>query len=472
MSPVRVILGSGLLAFLFVYYGFLLTAGRFDLWYPGEGLGLTFNSMLEHLLRGEFDVDPSTVGKEGFYRDGRTFAYWGILHALFRLPLLLFPGGLHIDVTPLSCLVAVCVAACVKLLTLRQILLNTESSPARTILGWALGLSILFAGAQIEFLRISLYQEVCLWAGALGAVFVYCAVVGILRGRFGRQLLCAMAIAAGLTLLARVSVAVGLYAAMGLLLVFHLRSRAWLMPAAILVVFAALAAVVNFYRWDHPLVFANYHLYLMNEHHPDRLPRTELYGLFNIARIPFGLVYYFFPIWIFHRADGRLFFEEYHTRLMDQAELPPSSFLLTDPLLFFLGVVLLVALVRNRLPAGLNKHHVLAVLVGLSASAVLMLCAISMSFRYRIDFYPFIEFSAFIGAVIICRRASTWSIARLKAGCVVATMTAIAASHFVLVLHKLSLAGPSIAHLRPGIVHLYADEAVLHPSLKRVLRLR
>jgi hypothetical protein len=244
------------------------------------------------------------------------------------------------------------------------------------------------------------------------------------------------------------------------------------MPAAILVVFAGLAAVVNFYRWDDPLVFANFHLYLMNEYHPDRLPRTELYGLFNIARIPLGLVYYFFPIWIFHRADGRLFFEEYQTRLMDQTELPPSSFLLTDPLLFFLGVVLLVALVRNRLPAGLNKYHVLAVLVGLSASAVLMLCAIAMSFRYRIDFYPFIEFSAFIGAVIICRMASAWSIARLTAGCVVATMTAIAASHFVLVLHKLSLPGPPIAFLRPGIVHFYAGEAVGHPSLKRMLRLR
>jgi hypothetical protein len=37
---------------------------------------LTFKSMLEHLLRAEFDVDPASVGAEGFLRNNRVYAYW------------------------------------------------------------------------------------------------------------------------------------------------------------------------------------------------------------------------------------------------------------------------------------------------------------------------------------------------------------------------------------------------------------
>ena len=44
--------------------------------------GMTFNSMLDHLVHGEFDVDPKVVDFEGFLRDGRVYSYWGITCAL------------------------------------------------------------------------------------------------------------------------------------------------------------------------------------------------------------------------------------------------------------------------------------------------------------------------------------------------------------------------------------------------------
>src|SRR5207245_2360051 len=66
-----------LIAFMVLYYGALVTNGNFNFLQREVG-GLPFNSMLEHLLHGQFDVDPEAVGSEGFLRDGRVYAYWGI----------------------------------------------------------------------------------------------------------------------------------------------------------------------------------------------------------------------------------------------------------------------------------------------------------------------------------------------------------------------------------------------------------
>ncbi|WP_205665031.1 hypothetical protein, partial [Acetobacter cibinongensis] len=46
-----------------------------------DNLLLTFNSMMDHMLHGRFDVDPYCVQKEGFLRNGRVYAYWGIFPA-------------------------------------------------------------------------------------------------------------------------------------------------------------------------------------------------------------------------------------------------------------------------------------------------------------------------------------------------------------------------------------------------------
>src|SRR5712691_3708883 len=73
------------------YYAFLLTmAGSTGLFQPVT-YGLTFNSMLSHLLEGRFDVDPATIGPEGFLRDGAVYAYFGIFPALFRALFLPLP---------------------------------------------------------------------------------------------------------------------------------------------------------------------------------------------------------------------------------------------------------------------------------------------------------------------------------------------------------------------------------------------
>src|SRR5260370_39451315 len=84
-----------------------------SLGYPGffapSPRGLTFNSMLLHLLNGSFDVDPPRIGDEGILRNGLTCAYFGIAPALLRLPLLVFSGFMSTDYGRVSCLAAVCV---------------------------------------------------------------------------------------------------------------------------------------------------------------------------------------------------------------------------------------------------------------------------------------------------------------------------------------------------------------------------
>ncbi len=109
--------------------------------------------MLDHMLRGQFDVDPAIVGEEGFAHGGKVYTYFGPFLALLRLPLVPFGSLLALNITPLSCLAAVCLAAHMKLRTL--LVVHRASPPSRfnrTLLA-ALSLSVLAGGPQVQMLR-------------------------------------------------------------------------------------------------------------------------------------------------------------------------------------------------------------------------------------------------------------------------------------------------------------------------------
>src|SRR5690348_11389897 len=81
----------GLLVAAIVTYAYWLTDGTFHLAGPPARAYVdtrVFNSMLEHMVHGRFDVDPAMAGSEGFVRDGRVYVDWGPVPALVRLPLL------------------------------------------------------------------------------------------------------------------------------------------------------------------------------------------------------------------------------------------------------------------------------------------------------------------------------------------------------------------------------------------------
>lgn len=461
-----------------VYYALLLSEPRFGnplISRPDGGINLTFNSMLEHMLRGEFDVDPAIIGVEGFTHDGHTYAYWGIVPAFLRMPLLMFDGGLALSVTGLSCLLAIAFAVFMKLQTLRKVCEAFPQNRPVQFAGMILAATLLLSGAQIAFLRANVYTEVCLWAACFGSIIVYGAVTGLISWKFTTGLLTMMAIAAGLGLNTRVSAGIGFYCAMGLLLlalwlgrgdhgeredVLPLRARMLarlaaprlFVPAAVLLAFAFVTGFVNYERWGNPLTFLDLRYYELIDEFPERLVRAQQSGLFNPERIPFGLIYYFFPIWAFFRADGRLFLEEHQLRILDVTELPPSSFLVTDLLLLLLLGYGLVRLAFSHANTGLDRARAISVGTGLMMACLLMLTAISMNYRYRLDFYPFLEYGAFLGLFTMGRAAEGSTTIRVLSLAMVATaLISMAGSHVSLLLLKVSPYGPGIPYLHDRV---------------------
>ena len=95
----------------FLYYTFLIAGHSFELFGPTE-LGMSFNSMLEHLQRGQFDIDPQAIRFEGYVHNGKTYSYFGILPALLRLPLYAVGYLKRYDVTRLYCAIAATLGLC------------------------------------------------------------------------------------------------------------------------------------------------------------------------------------------------------------------------------------------------------------------------------------------------------------------------------------------------------------------------
>jgi hypothetical protein len=136
-----------------IYYVFLAMDGSFNVSKPIElaARGMTFNSMLEHLLRGGFDVDPAAVAFEGVIRDGKTYVYFGILPALLRLPLLPTGALPWLDVTGLYCALAATVALGFKLASVVLINDNLPRSRLQAIAFFTTVLSLFLGVPKSNF---------------------------------------------------------------------------------------------------------------------------------------------------------------------------------------------------------------------------------------------------------------------------------------------------------------------------------
>ncbi len=352
---------------------------------PSEEPVLVFNAMLERMLQGGFDIAPAAIGMEGFARDGRVIAYFGVLPALLRLPLLAIPGGIALDVTRLSIVAAAAFAVFWQISAVRLLVERRAITP---MLAAALGAALVLGGPQVPFLRATMYEEVLHWSSAFAALFVFQALAGLIEENIGGRLRW-LALAAGLALLTRASTGAGLMAALaGVMVVLAWRGeKLWRLAGAggIAAGFVAAVMAVNFARWGNPFTVVDLSAHLMNARFPERMARITAAGEFSLTRFPYGLMYYFAPIWPFYWPGGGLLFADYQARMVE-AELPPASFLLSDPLLLLLAA-------RLRLRAA----SVLAIIAGLALPAALMLGFVFMNHRYRQEFYPLLSFAAFAG---------------------------------------------------------------------------
>ena len=402
-------------------------------------LGQAFNSMAEHLLAGRFDIDPAAIGGEAFLDGDRSYSYFGIFCALLRLPLLLFPALAHLDITRLSSLLAICLGAWFQL---RAVLLVRDAvapGPRREWLTVALVVCILLGGQQIQFLRASVYQEVVDWANALAMGFVFLALRGLLHG-FGVRTLTGMAVFAGLALLDRVSCGLGLYAALGGVLLLHWRRAFW--PVLVLAVFVVAVGIVNQGRWGNPTIFADFTEYaLALDQYPDRLIRLAEYGPFNLRRLGLGLSYYFLPIEPLLLSDSA-------RGLVDAMELPFGSFMVSDPLL--LGLVFGLALTAK------TNRVVLSLLLGLAIPGILMLAAISMNYRYRVEFYPFAMLAALLGFRALAANPAPFG-GMARGAILAAVVVSVLVSHAMAAIYAVSPFGPAEPYIaKDGWIGTYA----------------
>lgn len=397
----------------------LLTQGSFNLFRPSPPFGLVFNSMLSHLLVGRFDVDAEAIGAESFVHDGQFITYFGIFGALLRLPLLLTGNLGQKDVTTLSMSIAVSLNWLFRLATL---LTAVRSVPPQfrsiSLIVPVIG-GMAFDGESIQFLRESIYQEVIVWATTLSSGFVFFLIRVLLKEHHSQEWnLYGMAVFAGLTLICRPSTAIGLYAALGLVLLVKFArafngwrplvrsaiSSAIARAVAILAVFALVAGIVNMGRWGNPFVFVDMRLYAASHTvYFDRILRLQRDGMFNPHRMWFGLQYYLAPFWYLRLGDGQFVWQRQMLRLADGVELPPGSLLLSDPMSCVLTGFFLVRVANRAIEVQVDRALASLSLLGLAVPIWLILTFIYFAHRYRMEFYPFLNAASILGFVVLLR---------------------------------------------------------------------
>ncbi len=188
--------------------------------------------------------------------------------------------------------------------------------------------------------------------------------------------------------------------------------------------------------------------------------------MFNAVRIPYGLSYYFFPIWALPSGQAAYLIPESARRLFDAFEMPPSTPILTDPLLVGLFGFFLWRLVRGRAHVA-SPLATTAVLFGLTLGGLMLLCALAMDHRYRLDFYPLLELGAFLGLNVALQEygAARLAITRRVALAAV-VLVGVIFSHGVMVLYKITPPGSAWLEFPNGVAPGY--RAVLQGEIRKL----
>ena len=196
----------------------MLSGGQFSLWHQIGLLGSFYDVQGRALLHGHIAVPNGSASFEGFVIDGRTYVYFGLVPALFRLPFLAITHGLDGRMTQLSMLfgfVVLLLSGARLHWRVRETLRPGApvSGPER-IVAFLLALG-LGAGAVPLFLAswAVIYHEAELW-GAAFSLAAISAVLAVIEQPSARRI----AWAGALSLLAvntRVSVGLGPILALG-----------------------------------------------------------------------------------------------------------------------------------------------------------------------------------------------------------------------------------------------------------------
>jgi hypothetical protein len=360
-----------------VYYLFLLSNGTLQI-FALEMLDKVFDSMLVHLLRGEFTVDRDVMDFEATLINGKTYTYFGVFPALLRLLAMPFTDIARAHLARLSCLAAIITFVG---LNLSMLLVVHDSLPAGRrrpeFLAVTVGATV-FSGPQVYTLAAArVYDEPIFWSAVMAVAFNLIVVrAALVRASLRTHELVWLASLAGLALHTRVPIGVALCVGTFLLTAWTLlreqrwRSpergrvllstifasardpRIWL-PLGILGLMGLLQAVINFGRWGNPFAFSPDIQYyaLTKMRNAGNFDALRNHGLFNLGRVWVGALYYATGLpWLLKGVPP---FAEFLRAWYVRIEGPPSSPLLTNPLTVLLaGFGVYRPMRRPELPPG------------------------------------------------------------------------------------------------------------------------
>ena len=351
---------AGLIAVVAAYYLVLLSNGTMQIFAP-EMLDKVFDSMLLHLLHGEYDVDPKAIDFEATIVNGKTYTYFGIFPALLRLSVLPFTDLARAHLARLSCLAATVIFVALQLRTLFVVHASLPAASRKPAYLGVMVAATVLSGPQIYLLAFAeVYDEALLWAGVMAAAFNLIVLRAALGPGLRSSDLAWLAVFAGLAFNTRSSIGIGLYIATFLLVM----RAAWrwhserlsasparsvaasigevvgdpglVLPLVILGVLAVAVGIVNFGRWGNPFAFAGpAHSYYLLQRDPKALRMFDTYGAFNLSRVWISALYYATGIpWLLKSVPP---FAEFLQARYFRIEAPPLTPLLTNPLTIILA---------------------------------------------------------------------------------------------------------------------------------------
>lgn len=410
------------------YYLFLITNGDFSLFEP-EVLGNVFDRMAWNLLHWQFTIEPEIIGREAFIWKGQTYAYFAIFPALLRVPLVVLYGAEIPNMSRISCWIALFIAAVGSVSIILRVHGSLPRSREQDRLMYVILVATLLTQPMLSITFTAwIYNEPIVWGTAFSILFLNLLLVQVGSPDPSTRLRWfAMGALAGLTFSVRPPPALAMTLALAIaILLFAIVPPASSIPrlsgrtgrflhAAVygglgFLPTVAIALLVNWERWGDPTIFAplNANIQVLEDAHRLHIATTQ--GVFTLARIPLGICYYFFGMisdrWTAAQAD----------RLVDSLGWPRSALVLTSSTQLVLGLVGIVCMRRDRLPASLRHVAALNLLTVPVALAGMLLMLIYMNYRYRFEFLPVLVASSLIGAVAFANfrpssaRAFSWAL--------------------------------------------------------------
>ena len=440
------------------YYVILLTNGTFD-FLGREVLGLVFNSMFSNMLHLDFSIDPEVLRYktvfEAMVKDGKTYMYFGVFPAFTRL---FFMPFVDLSQTYLSRIVVLCgllVSIYFQVKILLRVFCTFEPNLFITRIFYLLLIGLLFGCPYLIIAsNASVYHEPIVWASAAVAAFNYLLIDTVLKNKTPNlAVLNFMAIAAGICLLSRVSVAIGIYIAVVCLATYsslkelynkralttyrkkHRHKfgaimakggrpkalRLLCIPIATLLLFGFVYLGINYARWGNPFMSSYFEGYV------EKSSALEKYGILNIRRIPFAVKYYMFG------SDEK--------RSMTRIEGPGASMVATNSLFLLLGIFGIV-----RLWQVAKKQPQFFTLIGIgitshAANVILLLMFAALTTRYRLDLWGLVFLCAMIGFYFIAQQTEKLN-RNIKsfifAAAIALTVIGAVSSHLIIAKYKLT----------------------------------